>query len=114
MIYSVDNADLPDTCDSPGLDKATILSNFIDVFKGIVLKPGKCHIHIEPKSVPVVHPPRRVPFAIRDALKKEHDRTEKEEVITKVTQPTKWVKSLVVFEKAPGKLRIHRILTKPF
>ena len=31
---------------------------------------------------------------------------EKAEVITKVTTPTKWVTSLVAFEKAPGRLRV--------
>ena len=106
LVYSVDRADTLDACDTPGLDKTAILSEYADVFDGLGLIPGECKIYLNPNAVPVVHPPRRVPVAIRDLLKKELDRMEKAEVIAKVTTPTKWVNSLVAFEKAPGKLRI--------
>ena len=75
-------------------------------FDGLGLIPGVCKIHLDPNAIPVVHPPRRVPIAIRDLLKKEHCRMENAEVITKATTPTKWVNYLVAFEKAPGKLRV--------
>ena len=106
LIYSVYHSVTPESYDNAGLDKAAVLNDFADVFEGIGLIPGECTIHIDPNAVPVVHPPRRVPFAIREALKKELDRMENADIIAKVTTPTKWVNSLVVFEKAPGKLRV--------
>ena len=110
LVYSVNHADTTGACDSPGLNRASILSEYADVFDGLGLIPGECKIHLDPNAIPVVHPPRRVPIAIRYLLKKELDRMEKAEVITKVTTPTKWVKvtvnSLLAFEKAPGKLRV--------
>ena len=103
LVYSVDHADTLDACDTQGLDKTAILSEYAD---GLGLIPGECKIHLNPNAVPVVHPPRRVPVAIHDLLKKELARMEKAEVIAKVTTSTKWVNSLVAFEKAPGKLRV--------
>ena len=55
---------------------------------------------------PVVVPPRKVPFAPKDRLKKELDHMEKMGIIEKVEKSTDWVNSLVVVEKPNGKLRI--------
>ena len=90
----------------PPMTKAKVLSEYKDVFQGIGNLPGECKIHIEPDAVPVIHPPRRVPIALRDKLKDELVRMEKCDVITKVTEPTEWVNSLVVVEKQSGKLRV--------
>ena len=54
---------------------------------------------------PVVHPPRRIPIALKQRLKNELDRLETENIIVPVTETTTWVSSLVVVEK-PHKLRI--------
>ena len=54
---------------------------------------------------PVVHPPRRVPEAIRSRVTKELHRMEEEGVIEKVDQPTDWVNSMVTVIK-PHKTRI--------
>ena len=106
LIYSVDHAETVNACDLPALDKPTILTDYADVFAGLGLIPGECKLHLDPNAVPVVHPPRRVPIVIPDLFKKEVDRMEKAQVIAKVTTPTKWVNSLVAFEKASGKLRL--------
>ena len=101
----------------PRLDKTAILSEYAYVFDGLGLIPGECKTHLNPNAVPVVHPLRRVPVAIRDLLKKELDRIEKAEVIAKVTTPTKWVNSLVAFEKLRVSFAyvwIRKILTMPF
>uniref|UniRef100_A0A3P9LL44 Gypsy retrotransposon integrase-like protein 1 n=1 Tax=Oryzias latipes TaxID=8090 RepID=A0A3P9LL44_ORYLA len=83
------------------------MDEFKDVFTGIGLFPGECTIHLDPKATPVVHPPRRVPHALRSRLKKELENMEEQHIIVKVTEPTEWVNSMVVAEKPrTGKLRI--------
>ena len=91
---------------SDTLSKASILCDYSDVFNGLGLFPGECTIHLDPDAVPVVHPPRRVPQSIAEKLKPELDKMEDMGVITKVTQPTPWVNSLVIVEKPSGDLRL--------
>ncbi len=76
-----------------------VLEEFADVFKGIGLFPGECTIHLDPHATPVVHPPRRIPLALRSRLKEELESMERQGVIVKVTEPTEWVNSMVVAEK---------------
>ena len=64
------------------------------------------HITVDPNVQPVVHPPRRVPLELRERLKTQLEELEAKGIITKVTQPTDWVNSIVVKEKPNGKLRI--------
>ncbi|XP_026054529.1 uncharacterized protein K02A2.6-like [Carassius auratus] len=98
LVFSVD-ADTSKTCD--------IMQEFQDVFHGIGEFPGECTIHIDPTAVPVVYPPRRIPFTLRSRLKEELDSMEKSGIIVKVTEPTDWVNALVVVEKPrTGKLRV--------
>ena len=75
------------------------MQEFKDVFTGIGLFPGECIIHLKQDAVPVVHPPRKVPVALRKPLKAELKRMEDNDIIVKVTEPTDWVNSLVVTEK---------------
>lgn len=56
------------------LDSDTFIPNF-DVFGEIGYLPGEHHIKIDENAVPVVHPPRRVPYALRNKLKSELVRT---------------------------------------
>ena len=62
-------------------------------------------IHLKPAQG-VVHAPRRVPVHLREPLKAELKRCEKMGVITKVTEPTEWVNSIVLVPKSNGRLRI--------
>ena len=55
---------------------------------------------------PVVVPPRKIPFALKDRLKKELNHMETMGIIEKVEKSTDWVNALVVVEKPNGKLRI--------
>lgn len=88
------------------MTKASVLNNFPQVFKGIGSIAGDVSIHIAPDAVPVVHPPRKIPVALKDRVKEELDRMEKMGVIKKVDEPTDWVNSMVVVEKRSGKLRV--------
>lgn len=66
---------------------------------------GLCPLEAHETVRPLAHPPRKVPVAFRDRLKEELDKLVGEEIITPVTEPTKWVFSLVLVNK-PNKLRI--------
>ena len=53
-----------------------------------------------------MHPPRRVPEALKDPLKKELDSLVEQGILAKVTEPTDWVNSLVCATKSTGALRL--------
>ena len=102
LVLTVDS----DISQSSPLTKETVLEKYSDVFEGIGRLPGECYIYPKLEAIPVVHPPWRVPVTIRDKLKSELERIEREHVITKVTEPTDWVNSLVTAEIPNGNLRI--------
>jgi len=87
--------------------KETVMKVYGDVFKGVGVLPGKCHLHLKEGAIPTVNPPRRIPEALKSKLKKELDQMVKDKIIRRVTEPTDWVNSIVVVEKPnTGKLRI--------
>ena len=92
--------------DSSHMTNESVLKEFEETFTGLGSLEGEITIHIRPDAIPVVHPPRRVPIALRDKLQAELKRMEDMEVIQKVTQPTDWVNSLVIVEKPNGDIRI--------
>ncbi len=63
------------------------------------------HIKIDPTVAPMIHPPRKVPIALKDKIKTELNRMKRLGVIKKQTEPTDWVNSMVTVVK-PNKLRI--------
>nr|XP_054769525.1 uncharacterized protein LOC129277362 [Lytechinus pictus] len=83
-----------------------ILSEYPDVFTGTGKLEGEYHLEIDDNVKPVIHPPRRVPVALREKLKIELDRLTENEIIAPVDKPTQWVSSLVCVEKPNGSLRI--------
>ena len=87
------------------LTRDQILKEYSDVFEGLGCMDGPYHMELDETVKPVVHPPRKVPVALRDRLKEELDKLVREKVITPVTEPTNWVSSLVLANK-PEKLRI--------
>ena len=86
--------------------KEKILEEFKDVFTGLGHMDGAMHLELDPNIQPKVMPPRRVPVAIKDPLKEELQRLEREGIIKKVDKPTDWVSALVVIPKQNGKLRV--------
>ena len=64
------------------------------------------HIELKDNVQTTVVPPRKVPFASRDKLKKELDGMEKMDVIERLEKSTDWVIAPVVFQKPNGKLRV--------
>jgi hypothetical protein len=84
----------------------SFISEFECCFGELGTLPKVHKMVIDPSVPPVIHPPRHVPITIQPKLKEELDRMEKLGVISKVTEPTDWVSSLVVVEKPDGSIRI--------
>ena len=62
------------------------------------------YIKTDPNVTPVVHPPRKVPAALRDRIQAKLNDMENKGIITKVNEPTAWVNSMVVKERRSGEL----------
>ena len=90
----------------PQGDPHAILEEFKEVFQGLGCLNYEYDIKIDANVPPVVHPPRRVPFALRSRLKAQLQKMEAEGVIAPVEEPTPWVNSLVVVKKPNGSLRV--------
>jgi len=80
--------------------------NYRKVFTGVGTLPFEYSIKLKPDAKPVVHPLRKVPFAIQLKLKSTLDELEKKGILAKVDKPTKWVNNLVIVEKKDGSLRL--------
>ena len=89
-----------------GLTKEFILTEYADVFEGLGKMEGKLHFEVDETVQPSVMPPRRVPIAVKGKLKSELQRLEDKDVIKKITEPTDWVSSLVVTQKANGNVQV--------
>uniref|UniRef100_A0A8C4RHI8 Gypsy retrotransposon integrase-like protein 1 n=1 Tax=Erpetoichthys calabaricus TaxID=27687 RepID=A0A8C4RHI8_ERPCA len=83
-----------------------LLQKYSDLFLGLGCLPGEHKIITDKNVSPVIHPCRKVPFALKEKLAEELDRMESLQVIKKINEPTEWVNSLVIVEKKDGKLRI--------
>ena len=83
-----------------------IPKEYFDCFGEVGILKNTYHIELKDDVKPVVVPPRKVPYALKDPLKKELDRMEKLGVIEKVEKSTDWVNGLVVVTKPNGKLRV--------
>ncbi|XP_013404021.1 uncharacterized protein K02A2.6, partial [Lingula anatina] len=84
-----------------------ILDRYKDVINNeIGCMPTEYEIKINPEYTPVVHPPRSLPVAMREQVKKELDNLTKWKIITPVEEPTDWVSSMVCVRKKNGRVRI--------
>ena len=86
--------------------KQALLDSYPECFKGIGAFPGTYHIQLRDDAVPVIHPPRRVPEALREPLRQELRRMQELGIIRKVDRPSDWVNSIICVEKENGDLRI--------
>ena len=70
------------------------------MFKGVgKLKDYQLKIHIDPKVKPISQKARRLPFSIRDKVKKKLDELEKLDIIERVEGPSAWISPAVVILK---------------
>ena len=63
---------------------------------------GQQKLEVEEGATPLVHPPRRVPVALKGKLKKELNVLQSLGIIEKVTEPTPSVSSLVTVQNPNG------------
>ena len=105
LLLSVEERQSSDTVSqTPG----DISTEYKDVFEGLGSFPGVHQIQLKPNVNPVIHPPWKVPIALRDKLEKELERMESLEGIAKVMEPTNWVNSIATPEKQrTGALRVY-------
>jgi hypothetical protein len=82
-----------------------VMQKFNDVTKGIGCIPGEFSLKYDPLVKPVAHPPRPVPAALRDVVKRKLDKLESEGIICKVPVgvPTPWCSSLHTVLKRKAK-----------
>ena len=88
------------------LSMEEVLKEYSDVFQGTGKLKGQYKLEIEENAKPVVHPPRRVPVALKGKLKRELERLQSLGIIEKVIEPTPWVSSLVIVQKPNGQIRV--------
>lgn len=79
--------------------ESDILSEYEDLFTGLGCIPGVRHIKTDPDVTPVVHAKRKVPVTLKDKIETELKRMESLGVITKQTELTDWVNSMVTVTK---------------
>ena len=89
----------------PPEDNSSVREEYADVFDGLGEIPGAHTITIEDTVKPVIHAPRRVPVALRSKIKVKLDESVDRGVIVPVTEPTRWVSSMLAVVK-PNKIRI--------
>ena len=102
LVYAPDTPPKEDNSS----DYSDVMTEYADVFEGLGCLPGKHVIVVDENVQPVVHPCRKVPFALHEKLKTELERMESLGVTTKVDEPMSWVNSLVVVRKQNGDIRI--------
>ena len=82
---------------------------FPDLFDGIgTIQDAEVKLDVNEYVEPIVQPPRKIPQAMVDPLKKEIDRMLELKVIRKlnINEATDWCHNLVLVWKPSGKLRV--------
>ena len=106
IVKSVAPEQVKPACPVQGpLTKDIILTEFKDVFEGLGHIGDANTFVLDSSQVPVQHAPRRIPVTLQKEIKEKILELEKKGIITKVTEPTEWISSMVVVAKR-GKIRI--------
>lgn len=86
--------------------EAEVLLEYPDVFKGVGLLEGEIHFDVDKSVPPVQMPLRRLPLGIRDKVRDELQRLERDGIIAPVAEHTPWVSPLLIVTKPDGRLRL--------
>lgn len=104
-----DNVPLPDNVQECKYESAKrIIEEYKDVFQGIGKLPGEVGLKVDPNITPVVHPPRPIPVALREPVRRKLQELEKQDIIETIPigTPTPWCSALHVVSKRDGTVRI--------
>jgi hypothetical protein len=72
-----------------------IISKYKDMLDGLSCLPGEPHLEVDNAARPVQQLPRRIP----KGKGSQRPYIYNADIITKVTEPTPWINSMVVIEK---------------
>ena len=109
QLMSVNSDNIMSVADAPSVSPAqpNLVREFDDVFQGEGLLQEKLHLKVDKTVNPAVLPVRKVPFALKEPLKRELDRlVVAKGILVPVEVPTDWVSSMVVASKRNGKIRL--------
>ena len=84
----------------------TVQESYKEVFGSMGCLEMEAHLYVKEDAIPVIQPPRKIPYMLQTKLKEELERMESLKVIDKVNEPTDWVSSLAIIEKPDGSLRV--------
>lgn len=82
------------------LTQEKILRDHQDVFTGLCMLPGTCHIGMDLNVKTVQENPRRVPIPVKDKLKTKIEELETMGVIAKVAKSTPWISKMVAVRQS--------------
>ena len=84
-----------------------MLKHYDDVFQDELgnMKTIKAKLRLKENATPIFHRPRRVPFALKEAVGQELNRLEKKEILKRVDH-SDWVALIVPVPKKDGKVRV--------
>ena len=68
-----------------------ISTTYGNVFKGLGCMEGALHLEVDKTVARAIMPPSHVLLTLKDRLKEELTRLEKESVIVREEEPTEWV-----------------------
>jgi hypothetical protein len=89
-----------DVCAQLGMiERINIIDKYPELGKATGTLPGTYTLKIDPSVKPVVHAPRRQPRHLIEKITQKLHEMEKDEHITKVSDPTDWVSSMVTVVK---------------
>lgn len=84
-----------------------------NLLNGLGKLAGPISLDVDDSIPPVIQPPRRVPIAMRDKLKKELESLEEQGIIVKETTHTDWVSNIVIVQKGNPDAPSIRICLDP-
>ena len=96
-VHEVDTADA---------FRATVLDEYKDLFEGNLGNLPVYKMRLDPNATPVARPPRKLPLAMEESVKRELDRMVTIGAITPVSGPTEWVSQMVAAKKKDGSICI--------
>ena len=70
-----------------------------DVFDELGCFPGEPHLGVDKSIRPVQHVPWKIPFVMKEKVKKKIDELIEQKIVAKVNEPNDWISSMVVVKK---------------